>query len=117
MARRRRPRRVPEGPPWTIRRRIVVATLSFCAGEIIYLTGWGRDTELHRVIATSLTLLAGSTIGSYIFGAAWDAKNVMNFAARTGEEDDEDPPSRPWRRRGPPGYAPAEDDPPPPRGS
>ena len=112
----RRPRRVPEGPSWTIRRRIVIATLSFCAGIITYLTGWGKDNELNRTIANGAWLLGGTTIGSYIFGASWDSKNVMNFAAQSGGVDDEedDPPPR---RRGPPGYAPADDDPPPPRGS
>jgi hypothetical protein len=114
---RRRPRRVPEGPPWTIRRRIVVATLAFCAGIIAYLTGWGKDNELNRTIANGAWLLAGSTIGSYIFGSAWDSKNVMNFATQSVAEDDDASPPRPWRRRGPPGYAPADDDSPPPRGS
>lgn len=111
----RRPRRVPEGPSWKVRRRIIVATLVFCAGEIIYLTGWGKDHELSRTIANGILLLAGSTIGSYIFGAVWDSRNVMTTFAG---DDGEDPPSRSWRRRGPPGYAPGPDeDPPPPRGS
>jgi hypothetical protein len=32
----------------------------------------GNDTELHNSIANGLILLAGSIIGSYIFGATWD---------------------------------------------
>lgn len=65
------------GPSWAIRRRIIVATLLFCAGEIIYLTGWGEDTNLASTIANGVLILAGSVIGSYVFGAVWDDRNVM----------------------------------------
>lgn len=112
------PRRIPEGPSWRVRRRIIVATLIFCAGEIIYLTGWGRDHELSRTIASGVLLLAGSTIGSYIFGAVWDSRNVMvNLPPESGEDDPSFPP---YRRRGHRGFGPGPDDddaPPPPRGS
>lgn len=112
-------RKVPEGPSWKVRRRIIVATLVFCAGEIIYLTGWGKDHELSRTIATGVLLLAGSTIGSYIFGAVWDSRNVM---VNLPPEDTEDPPSYgpSYRRRGPRGFSPGDDGddgPPPHRGS
>lgn len=58
-------------PSWRIRRRIIIATLIFCAAEVAYLTGWGDDTRLAEAIATGCLLLAGSVIGSYVFGAAW----------------------------------------------
>jgi hypothetical protein len=64
-------------PSWRIRRRIVIGTLLFCAGEIIYLTLWGDDTDLAATIANGVIILAGSTIGSYVFGAVWDDKNVL----------------------------------------
>ncbi|HWW46528.1 MAG TPA: hypothetical protein VNZ94_01660 [Xanthobacteraceae bacterium] len=64
-------------PSWRIRRRIIIATLLFCAGETIYLTGWGADTSLHSTIANGILILAGSVIGAYVFGAAWDDANVM----------------------------------------
>ena len=64
-------------PSWRIRRRIIIATLLFCAGETIYLTGWGADTSLHAAIANGVLILAGSVIGAYVFGAAWDDRNVM----------------------------------------
>lgn len=47
-------------PSWRIRRRIVVATLLFCAGEVIYLTGWGKDTNLAATLANGVLILAGS---------------------------------------------------------
>lgn len=62
---------------WRIRRRVVALTLLFCAGEILYLTGWGKDTDLASTIANGILILAGSVIGGYVFGAVWDDKNVM----------------------------------------
>lgn len=64
-------------PSWKIRRRLVYATLGFCAGIIVYLTGWGEDTELHTTIAIGVIGAAVSTLGSYIFGATWDDKNIL----------------------------------------
>lgn len=73
-------------PSWRIRRRIIIATLLFCAGEIVYLTVWADSTSLAETIANGVLILAGSTIGSYVFGAVWDDRNVM--AMRKPKEPD-----------------------------
>jgi hypothetical protein len=70
-------------PTWRVRRRIVISTLIFCAGETVYLTGWAADTELARTIANGVLILAGSVIGGYVFGAVWDDKNTMALAGRS----------------------------------
>jgi len=57
---------------WRIRRRIINTTLVLCALEIFYLTIWGADTRLAETLATGAFLLAGSVIGSYVFGAAYE---------------------------------------------
>jgi hypothetical protein len=77
-------------PSWRIRRRVIVATLLFCAGEIIFLTGWGKDTDLASTIANGVLILAGSVIGAYVFGAAWDDRNVMTAMRRGGRRRDRD---------------------------
>ena len=59
---------------WKIRRRIIYFTLLFCGLGIVYLIFNGDDTALNGTIANGLFLLAGSVIGSYIFGATWDDK-------------------------------------------
>jgi len=64
-------------PDWRVRRTIIIATLFFCAGEIVYLTAWGEDTDLASTIANGVLILAGSVIASYVFGAAWDSRNKM----------------------------------------
>lgn len=65
-----------EGKPcWRVRRRIIIGILLFCGLTVGYMVLKGEDTELNRTIASSLILLAGSTVGSYVFGAVWDDKN------------------------------------------
>jgi hypothetical protein len=82
--------------PWGVRRRLVIGTLLFCAAEVVYLTVWGKDTELHRAIVTSIILLASTTLGSYLFGATWDNKNQRDAELRSRE-----PPRFPPRRPSP----------------
>jgi hypothetical protein len=57
---------------WGMRRRIIIATLVWCALLVTYLAVWGRPTSLSEAIATNLLLLMGGVIGSYVFGAVWD---------------------------------------------
>lgn len=79
-------------PSWAVRRRIIIATLLFCAGEIIYLTGWAEDTDLASTIANGVLILAGSVIGSYVFGAVWDDRNFMStrrHSRKRGDANDE----------------------------
>jgi len=62
-------------PSWRIRRRIIAVTLVLCAFVVIYLLFQGKDTRLHESLANGAFLLAGSVIGTYVFGAAWDDKH------------------------------------------
>lgn len=60
---------------WKNRRRVIFGTLIYCGGAIGYLIFGGEDNSLNAAIATGLILLAGSVIGSYVFGAVWDDKS------------------------------------------
>lgn len=64
------------GRTWRHRRRIIYGTLVFCAVSITYLLWKGGDDQVHGTIATSAFLLGGAVIGSYVFGAVWDDKNI-----------------------------------------
>jgi|TARA_A100001391_G_scaffold44812_4_gene26285 DMSO reductase anchor subunit len=64
---------------WKRRRRIIYAALIFCALEVAYLTVLGTDSALNATIVTSLILLAGSIIGTYVFGAVWDDLNARKL--------------------------------------
>lgn len=63
------------GKRWRIRRRIIVGTLLYCAAMVGYIGIYGEGSSAQEAIATSLILLAGSVIGSYVFGAVWDDKS------------------------------------------
>ena len=62
---------------WRIRRPLVIATLVFCALQLAYLTIWGEDNGLTQTLAIGAYGLAGSTLGSYLFAATWDTKNLI----------------------------------------
>lgn len=74
---------------WRVRRTIIIATLIFCASEIVYLTGWGDDTDLASTIANGVLLLAGSVIASYVFGATWDSWNKRSLRPARRHDDGE----------------------------
>ncbi len=83
---------------WTLRRRTVFATLAFCAGCILYLMVWGRDTPLNATIANGLLLVGGSTVLGYCGFAAWDDRSRRSsyvayrstVLTKTGRVDDPD---------------------------
>lgn len=64
-------------PSWKVRRRIIHTTLLFCAFCVLWIMFKGDERSVHEVIVMSSFGLALSVIGSYIFGAVWDDKNVM----------------------------------------
>ena len=72
-------------PSWKIRRRIVVATLLWCAAMVTYLAVLGRDIDLSETIANGSLLLMASVIGSYVFGAVWDDKLQQTGPSSTVE--------------------------------
>lgn len=65
-------------PDWKIRRRVVNATLIFCALVIMYLLVYGSDTNLNNTIANGILFLAGSVVGCYVFGETWSDRNIIN---------------------------------------
>ena len=64
-------------PDWAVRRRIIIISLIWIALVVTYLAAWGRPIALSDTIAMNLILLFGGIIGSYVFGAVWDKKNML----------------------------------------
>lgn len=77
-------------PSWKIRRRIVIATLTFCAFCVAWIMIRGDQRSVLEVIVMCAFGLAGSTIGAYVFGSVWDDRNVMKTLGRDAYQD---PPS------------------------
>ncbi|UJX46652.1 hypothetical protein [Xanthobacter sp. YC-JY1] len=69
-------------PSWRSRRFWVAGIEIYCAVGIGYLILFGQDTRLHETIATGLLALAGTTIGSFIFGAAWEDRGAYTALGR-----------------------------------
>lgn len=62
--------KVKGDPQWAMRRRVVIASLGFCAGLSIYAVS--HSPEMANAVVPHMSLLAGAIIGSYVFGAAWE---------------------------------------------
>lgn len=61
---------------WKRRRRIIHATLSYCALAVPALTVWSPDSNLTHQTVLALIGLSGAVIGSYVFGAVFDDANA-----------------------------------------
>lgn len=77
---RKREPRNPHGQfEWVRRRRLIYGTLVFCGfgALMLHVAAWlGMNSALLNTLTVSNYGLAGSMLGSYIFGAAWDDKNA-----------------------------------------
>lgn len=67
-------------PPgsWRYRRRIIHATLIYCAVAVPALTVWRPDAPLVAQVVMALIGLATTVIVTYALGAVWDDKNARS---------------------------------------
>ena len=65
---------VRQNAGWKIRRRIIYSTLIFCMLTVGFSLFQGEDKKIYETAITMSFILAGSTVGSYVFGAVWDDK-------------------------------------------
>lgn len=78
--------------PWTVRRRIIVITLVFCAAVVTYITFQHTDSRTAETIVQSAFALAGAIIGSYCFSAVWQDRAALdNLNINTGNVTDINP--------------------------
>lgn len=59
-------------PKWENRRRVLFATLTFCASVILYILLAGEDTRINETIVSYAFMTGGACVASYVFGAAWE---------------------------------------------
>ncbi|MRG53986.1 hypothetical protein GF108_00100 [Phyllobacterium sp. SYP-B3895] len=64
---------------WCVRRSLVIGTILWCGGIVTYITFAGGESSLRETVAVGALTLAGSTLGSYVFGAIWDDQNKRRF--------------------------------------
>lgn len=97
MAGRLTPPRLPPLPPldpnWRMRRRVILTSLAFCAGVIVYVLAAGLDSRVAESAVNGAYLLMGAVIGSYVFGAVWEDRKDgrqrigMDSWEREGDRD------------------------------
>lgn len=68
--------------PWFFRRLAVFGTMLFCAGIVIYLARWGVDDALHRDMNNLAWVCLIGALNSYVFGAAWDDRDLRKRVAQ-----------------------------------
>lgn len=62
---------------WYVRRRIIISVLLFdCAVIMLSLLKSDIPTEVATVAISSAFTCGMAVVGSYVFGAIWDDKNV-----------------------------------------
>lgn len=73
-------------PPgsWKHRRRIIYATLIYCAVAVPVLVERHPDSALAAQAVLALIGLAATVIGTYVFGATWDDWNARR-ASKAGD--------------------------------
>lgn len=80
--------------PWFARRTIVIVQLVLCWAIVLYLARWGVDDALRRDTANMAWLAIMSITGTYVFGAAWDDRDIRRRVAQiSGAAPAEPPPS------------------------
>lgn len=68
---------------WRIRRRFMFVIMAFCMGTICYCLWMGNDTEVAQTAVSMAFLIIGTTVASYVFGAAWQDINMSYKKSRT----------------------------------
>lgn len=63
---------------WVIRRRFMIAVIGFCMGVIIWSLDSGRTDAIVDTALTMSFSIIGMTVGSYVFGAAWEKNKTVN---------------------------------------
>lgn len=83
-------------PEWTIRRRIIIATLLWCAIIGTYVIVFGQSDALRQQALFAIAGLSSSVILGYLGFATWDDRNFLVHGRPRGDGDPPDcPPSEP----------------------
>lgn len=59
--------------PWAGRRRLMLLVVAFCMATISYCLWKDRESSVAETAVTFAFLTIGSTVGSYVFGKAWES--------------------------------------------
>jgi len=60
---------------WKIRRRFMFVIIAFCMAVICYCLWHDTNTEVAQSAVSMAFVIIGTTVASYVFGAAWQDIN------------------------------------------
>jgi len=67
-------------PTRTTRRRIVIFSLLFCWGLIIFIAGWGNpENSLHQSLVSWSFFSWLGIVAAYVGGASWENVKIMDI--------------------------------------
>jgi hypothetical protein len=57
---------------WIVRRRFMMVIIAFCMAVVTWTLLSGRDDKVAEAALTMSFTVIATTVGSYVFGAAWE---------------------------------------------
>lgn len=86
---------------WKKRRAFMLVTVAFCMAVIVFVLWRDMDTGAAETAVSMAFVIIGTTVASYVFGAAWE--DIKNF--QTASRDSYYSPNEIWPpAAGPPGF-------------
>ena len=61
---------------WIIRRRFMMTVIGFCMAVIVWTLHSDREDRVAETALTMSFAIIGMTVGSYVFGAAWEKGKI-----------------------------------------
>ena len=71
---------------WRKRRAFMFVTIAFCMSSVVYVLWRGLDTGAAETAVSMSFVIIGTTVASYVFGAAWE--DIKNFEVRSNDDPD-----------------------------
>lgn len=68
---------------WRFRRRFMIVTVAFCKAVIVYVLVSDLESASAETAVNMAFLIIGTTVSSYVFGAAWEDINKHKDMGRS----------------------------------
>lgn len=85
---------------WRMRRRFMIVAVAFCMGVIAYVLARDLQSSSAETAVNMAFIIIGTTVSSYVFGAAWEdinkrkTKSIRGLGPRRRNDDEHEPRNR-----------------------
>ena len=73
---------------WKFRRAFMFATVAFCMGTVTFVLWFGLTTSAADTAVSMAFVILGTTVASYVFGAAWEDINALGAIRESDDVGD-----------------------------